>query len=33
MKHLSEPNTIKDEDLMKLTKFFGINYCKDFLNL
>lgn len=32
--HLPRVNTIKDEDMLKLLKLFGVkNYRKDFLNL
>ena len=31
--HLPRVNTIKDEDMVKLVKLFGLSYRKDFLNL
>lgn len=31
--HLPRINTIKDEDMVALAEFFGVNYRKDFLNL
>ena len=31
--HLPRVNTIKDEDMVKLVKLFGLDYRKDFLNL
>ncbi len=31
--HLPRINTIKDEELVRLAEFFGVNYRKDFLNL
>ena len=31
--HLPRVNTIKDEEMVKLAEFFGVNYRKDFLNL
>lgn len=31
--HLPRINTIKDEDMVKLAEFFGVDYRKDFLNL
>lgn len=31
--HLPRINTIKDEEMVKLAEYFGVNYRKDFLNL
>lgn len=31
--HLPRLNTIKDEDMVRLAEFFGVDYRKDFLNL
>lgn len=31
--HLPRINTIKDEEMVELAEFFGVNYRKDFLNL
>lgn len=31
--HLPRVNTIKDEEMVTLAEFFGVNYRKDFLNL
>ena len=31
--HLPQINTIKDEELVKLAKFFGVKYRKAYLNL
>ena len=31
--HLPRVNTIKDEEMVELAEFFGVNYRKDFLNL
>ena len=31
--HLPRINTIKDEEMVRLAEFFGVNYRKDFLNL
>ena len=31
--HLPRINTIKDEEMMELAEYFGVNYRKDFLNL
>lgn len=31
--HLPRVNTIKDEEMVRLAEFFGVNYRKDFLNL
>jgi len=31
--HLPKINTIKDEEMMELAEYFGVNYRKDFLNL
>lgn len=31
--HLPKVNTIKDEEMVELAEFFGVNYRKDFLNL
>ncbi len=31
--HLPRLNTIKDEDMVELAEYFGMEYRKDFLNL
>ena len=31
--HLPRVNTIKDEEMVELAEFFGVDYRKDFLNL
>lgn len=31
--HLPRINTIKDEEMMELAEYFGVNYRKDFLNI
>lgn len=31
--HLPRVNTIRDEEMMELAEYFGVNYRKDFLNL
>lgn len=31
--HLPRVNTIKDEEMVELAEFFGVNYRKDFLNI
>ena len=31
--HLPRINTIKDDQMVELAEFFGVNYRKDFLNL
>jgi len=31
--HLPRINTIKDEEMMELAEFFGVEYRKDFLNI
>ena len=31
--HLPRINTIRDTEMAELAEFFGVNYCKDFLDL
>ena len=31
--HLPRVNTIRDDQMVELAEFFGVNYRKDFLNL
>ena len=31
--HLIRINTIRDDQMVELAEFFGVNYRKDFLNL